>query len=68
MHPGIIMTPMGEALFKSEEARRRALERVPLGEFGAAEDIALGILYLISDESHYVTGAELVIDGGIKAQ
>ena len=67
VHPGIIMTPMGEALFKSDEAKRRSLERIPIGEFGAPEDIAAGILYLISDESRYVTGAELVIDGGMKA-
>jgi len=67
VHPGIIMTPMAEKLFKNEEARRRSLERIPLGEFGQPEDIAAGILYLISDEARHVTGAELVIDGGIKA-
>ena len=40
---------------------------IPLGEFGAPEDIAYGILYLISDESRFVTGTELVIDGGMNA-
>ncbi|HUN52575.1 MAG TPA: glucose 1-dehydrogenase [Candidatus Sulfotelmatobacter sp.] len=67
VHPGIIMTPMGENVLRTDEARRRSLQRIPLGEFGTPEDIAAGILYLISDESRYVTGAELVIDGGIKA-
>ena len=42
--------------------------RVPLGRFGRAEEIAYGVLYLASDESSFVTGAELVIDGGRTAQ
>ena len=42
--------------------------RAPAGRFGNADDIAYGILYLASDESSYVTGAELVIDSGITAQ
>jgi len=42
--------------------------RVPLGRFGSAEDIAYGVLYLASDESSFVTGSELVIDGGRTAQ
>jgi len=67
VHPGIILTPMGENVLRTEEAKRRSLQRIPLGEFGTPEDIAAGILYLISEESRYVTGAELVIDGGIKA-
>ncbi|MCS5656671.1 MAG: SDR family oxidoreductase, partial [Dehalococcoidia bacterium] len=42
--------------------------RVPLGRFGRAEEIAYGVLYLASDESSFVTGSELVIDGGRTAQ
>jgi NAD(P)-dependent dehydrogenase (short-subunit alcohol dehydrogenase family) len=42
--------------------------RVPLGRIGTVEDIAYGVLYLASDESSYVTGSELVIDGGRTAQ
>jgi len=40
---------------------------VPIGHFGTPEDIAYGVLYLISDESRFMTGAELVIDGGMNA-
>ena len=67
VHPGIIMTPMGEGILPNDKARERALRTIPIGEFGAPEDIAYGILYLISDESRFVTGSELVIDGGMNA-
>jgi NAD(P)-dependent dehydrogenase (short-subunit alcohol dehydrogenase family) len=67
IHPGIIMTPMGQSVLPSDKARERALRSIPIGDFGAPEDIAYGILYLISDESRFVTGAELVIDGGMNA-
>jgi 3(or 17)beta-hydroxysteroid dehydrogenase len=61
------MTPMGQSVLPNDKARERALKSIPIGEFGAPEDIAYGILYLISDESRFVTGAELVIDGGMNA-
>lgn len=67
VHPGIIMTPMGEAIVADERKRERARKSIPVGEFGVPEDIAYGILYLISDESRFVTGSELVIDGGMNA-
>lgn len=67
VHPGIIMTPMGQGILPTDKARERALRTIPIGEFGAPEDIAYGILYLVSDESRFVTGAELVIDGGMNA-
>ncbi len=67
VHPGIIMTPMGESIVTDERKRERTRKAIPLGEFGAPEDIAYGILYLISDESRFVTGSELVIDGGMNA-
>jgi NAD(P)-dependent dehydrogenase (short-subunit alcohol dehydrogenase family) len=54
-----------EAAGGLEEAYRR---RVPLGRFGTTEDIAYGVLYLASDESSFITGSELVIDGGSTAQ
>ena len=44
------------------------MRRLPLGRIGTTEDIAYGILYLASDESSFVTGAELVIDGGTTAE
>jgi 3(or 17)beta-hydroxysteroid dehydrogenase len=67
VHPGIIMTPMGESLFDGDQAQERARAMVPVRELGRPEDIANGILFLISDESRYMTGAELVIDGGMTA-
>ncbi|HJQ60624.1 MAG TPA: SDR family oxidoreductase, partial [Vineibacter sp.] len=67
VHPGIIMTSMGESLFKTEQIRERARQRVPLRELGRPEDIGYGIVFLISDESRYMTGAELVIDAGLSA-
>jgi NAD(P)-dependent dehydrogenase (short-subunit alcohol dehydrogenase family) len=67
VHPGVIMTAMGERVLPSDKARDRMRKRIPIGEFGRPEDIAYGILYLISDESRFVTGAELVIDGGMNA-
>jgi NAD(P)-dependent dehydrogenase (short-subunit alcohol dehydrogenase family) len=48
--------------------RARASEGVPLGRVGTAEDVAYGVLYLASDEAAYITGSELVIDGGYAAQ
>src|SRR5262245_24379832 len=67
VHPGVILTPMGDKVLPSDKARERTLRRIPIGDFGRPEDIAYGILYLISDESRFVTGTELVIDGGMNA-
>ncbi len=44
------------------------VSRIPLGRYGQPEDVAYGVLYLASDESSFVTGSELVIDGGWTAQ
>lgn len=75
VHPGQICTPMLENLFKEaarqSNASQRDVEaqfrsRIPMGEFGAPEDVAYGVLYLASDESRYVTGAHLMIDGGMQ--
>jgi NAD(P)-dependent dehydrogenase (short-subunit alcohol dehydrogenase family) len=44
------------------------LSRIPLGSYGQPEDVAYGVVYLASDESRWVTGSELVIDGGWTAQ
>jgi NAD(P)-dependent dehydrogenase (short-subunit alcohol dehydrogenase family) len=64
VHPGVIKTPMVEGLLNDEEKRKAALSWHPIGHFGEPEDIAYGVLYLASDESKFITGAELVIDGG----
>lgn len=64
IHPGVIRTPMVDELMKDEQKMKTALSWHPIGHFGEPEDIAYGVLYLASDESKFVTGAELVIDGG----
>jgi len=72
VHPGFIWTPMLENFLRSQgdvEAGRRMLDSLqPIGHIGETEDIANGILYLASDESKFVTGSELVIDGGYTAK
>jgi NAD(P)-dependent dehydrogenase (short-subunit alcohol dehydrogenase family) len=68
VHPGPIVTPMTEARRKDAEAYRLTVSRIPLGRYGEPEEVAYGVLYLASDESSFVTGAELVIDGGWTAQ
>jgi len=77
VHPGFILTPMLEKVFQTEvettrrsyeEVRRTREEWVPLGRLGTPEDVAYGVLYLASDESRYITGTELVIDGGFTAR
>lgn len=67
VHPGVIDTPMGNTLMTSDATRERVRKRIPLGELGRPEDIGYGVLFLISDESRYMTGAELVIDAGMSA-
>ncbi|MCI0791511.1 MAG: glucose 1-dehydrogenase [Chloroflexi bacterium] len=68
VHPGYADTPLTEQYFSDPERRRWLIGRTPVGRLGKAEDIANGILYLASDESQWVTGSELVIDGGVTAQ
>ena len=69
VHPGYIWTPMVQGLTKDAvEARQKLVDLHPLGHLGEPDDIAYGILYLASDESKFMTGSELVIDGGYTAQ
>lgn len=71
VHPGWIRTAMSagalDALAASGQGNK-AVELTPLGRVGEPDDIAYGVLYLASDESSFMTGAELVIDGGYLAQ
>jgi len=68
VHPGFIWTPLVEELGKDDPGFRKHLDSLhPIGQIGEAIDIAYGILYLISDESKFSTGSELVIDGGYTA-
>ncbi len=67
VHPGYALTPLTADSFQRAAQNDWVLERIPLGRMGTATDIAYGILYLASDESSFVTGSELVIDGGTTA-
>jgi NAD(P)-dependent dehydrogenase (short-subunit alcohol dehydrogenase family) len=68
VHPGPIVTPMTERRRADPTVYRRMLSRIPLGRYGEPDEVAHGVLYLASDESAFVTGSELVIDGGWTAQ
>ena len=68
VHPGIIDTPMVTETLADPDRLRERMERLPLGRVGTTEDVAYGVLYLASDESSFVTGSELVIDGGTTAE
>ncbi len=72
VHPGFIWTPMVENSLRRrgdvEAGRREIDERQVMGRMGEPNDIAYGILYLASDEAKFVTGSELVIDGGYTAR
>jgi NAD(P)-dependent dehydrogenase (short-subunit alcohol dehydrogenase family) len=68
VHPGPILTAMTEKRRKDPEHYKLMLSRIPLGRFGEPDEVAYGVLYLASDESTFVTGSELVIDGGWTAQ
>ena len=68
VHPGPVITPMTEARRSDAEVQKMMISRIPLGRYGESADVAYGVLYLASDESSFVTGSELVIDGGWTAQ
>ena len=68
IHPGAIRTPMTEEIAKDPKILESWGESVPVGRIGIPNDIAYGALFLASDESSYMTGSELVIDGGVLAQ
>jgi len=72
IHPGFIMTPMVDNFIKSSGDYEGTLNTLnalhPVGHLGEPDDIAYGILYLASDESKFITGSELVIDGGYTAR
>lgn len=72
VHPGYVWTPMVEEALEErgelEEKREQVAALHPLGRLGEPEEVAYAILYLASDESAFVTGSELVIDGGYTAR
>jgi len=68
IHPGTTRTPMTEALFRNPTTKKKLEDSYPIGHLGEPIDIAYAVLYLASDESKFVTGAELIVDGGWTAQ
>jgi 3(or 17)beta-hydroxysteroid dehydrogenase len=72
IHPAFLEGPMADALIAQtrnpERARERMTAEVPLGRFGRPAEVADMCVYLLSDESAFVTGAEFVIDGGLTAR
>jgi cyclopentanol dehydrogenase len=68
VHPGPVETVMTEERRADPVASAKMLSLIPLGRYGQPEEIANGVLYLASDESSFVTGSELVLDGGWTAQ
>ncbi|MBK7975879.1 MAG: glucose 1-dehydrogenase [Deltaproteobacteria bacterium] len=72
IHPTFVATPILDAMLQAtadpEAARRKLASQIPLGAIGEPDDIAFAVVYLASDESKLMTGAELVLDGGLSAR
>ncbi len=68
VHPGPIVTEMTRAGRDDPERLSMMMARIPMGRYGEAEEVANAVLYLASDESSFVTGSEVVVDGGWTAQ
>jgi meso-butanediol dehydrogenase / (S,S)-butanediol dehydrogenase / diacetyl reductase len=66
--PGFTVTPATEPLLQNPAQRESRLQMVPLGRLGQAEDVAQAALFLASDESSYITGTTIVVDGGYSAK
>ena len=65
--PGWVHTPFTEHIYEVESQHKWRADRVPLGRWGEPEEVANGICFLASDEASYITGSELLIDGGVTA-
>lgn len=63
--PGAIYTPRNEEALADDEFLKKVISSIPVGRVGKSEDIAPAVLYLCSDEAEYITGSEIIIDGGM---
>jgi NAD(P)-dependent dehydrogenase (short-subunit alcohol dehydrogenase family) len=62
--PGVIATAMSEDILKNDQAKNALLQKIPYGRIGTPEDIANAAAFLASDDSDYITGDTVVVDGG----
>jgi meso-butanediol dehydrogenase / (S,S)-butanediol dehydrogenase / diacetyl reductase len=68
IHPGLIATPLAAAALADRIVAERRMATLPLGRAGEADDIAAAILFAAGPDARYMTGAEIVVDGGTIAQ
>lgn len=68
VHPGVIETPLSARALGDSAALEERRHSIPLGRFGRSAEVATAIVFLASDESSYMTGSEVTIDGGYTAQ
>ena len=68
INPGFIETPMTDSIREMESIQQQVVTQTPMGRFGTAEEVANAALFLASDESSFVTGAPLIVDGGWTAR
>ena len=68
IHPGPIETPMTAASSADPEVKAKMISRIPMARYGQPIEVAMAVLYLATDESSFVTGSEVVVDGGWTAQ
>ncbi len=66
--PGAVETPMQNRWKKNPLAKKKLAKNIPLQKIGSPKDIANAILFLLSDEGNYITGTEIIVDGGVTAK
>ncbi|WP_232059378.1 SDR family NAD(P)-dependent oxidoreductase [Kineobactrum salinum] len=66
--PGVAMTPMQARWEGRDDIQKAVGDSIPIGRMGTAEDMANACLFLLSDKASYITGTDLIVDGGISAK